>query len=324
MSSDDRIVAIVNPAAGGGRAARRWATEEEHLRARWSGLEIARTEHRGHATTLARQALEDGVPLVVAVGGDGTANEVLTGFVDEDGNNRFPEAELGLLGAGTGGDFLRQLGSPSWSEQLEALDQPGQLVDYGALRFLDHEGAMRVRPFLNGASAGLTGDVVARVLRASRVSRRLLGAKGTYAWYSLRGIMAYDFPPVEVQVDGGEPRSVRLALATANNGQYFGGGMWIAPGAVLDDGLLEIQYAGDISIRQMLGLFGKVFGGKHVGHRLISSARGTRLSMRALDKEVLVEIDGEQPGRLPGELWLVPRGLRLRAAGLGVRLSSPE
>lgn len=316
VRSGKSIVAIVNPAAGSGRAALRWAAEEERLNKRWEGLRIVHTERRGHATEAAREALEDGVRLVIAVGGDGTANEVLAGFTDEQGNNRFADAELGLLGAGTGGDFLRQLGDPQWPEQLAALEQPGRLVDYGALSFVDHEGHRRVRPFLNGASAGLTGDVVARVLRAGRASRTLLGAKGIYAWHSVRSIVGYRYPRVELRVDDGEPRSIALALATANNGQYFGGGMWIAPSALLDDGLLEIQYTGDISTVRMLGLLGKVFGGKHIGHPAITAARGRTMSMRALEDDVLVEIDGEQPGRLPAELWVVPRGLRLRAGGL--------
>lgn len=324
MPTGERIVAIVNPAAGGGRAARRWATAEGQLQERWPQLHIEHTEHTHHATELAREALEGGATMVIAVGGDGTANEVLAGFTDDEGVNRFPDAELGLLGAGTGGDFLRQLGSPPWSDQLQALDEPGHRVDYGALRFVDHDGRSRVRPFLNGASAGLTGDVVARILRASRLGRKLLGGKGLYLWHSVCGIVGYRYPPVELRVDDGEPRSLALALATANNGQYFGGGMWIAPSARLDDGLLEIQYTGDISIGRMLGLLSKVFGGKHVGHPDIVAARGHRLSMRALEDDVLVEIDGEQPGRLPAELWVVPRGLRLRAAGLAKGLSARD
>ncbi|MEM7154373.1 MAG: diacylglycerol kinase family protein [Myxococcota bacterium] len=313
-----RTIAIVNPEAGSGRAARRWAAEEPKLLARWPELKIVHTERPGHATVLAREALEDGVDLVVAVGGDGTANEVLSAFTDEDGTNRFPEAELGLLGGGTGGDFLRQLGSPAWPEQLAALEGPGHVVDYGVMRFVDHEGAQKVRPFLNAASAGLTGHVVARVLGAGRLSRTLLGAKGIYLWHSVGGILSYRNQPVQVQVDDGEPRTLELALATATNGQYFGGGMWIAPKAELDDGQLEVIYTGDISTGRMLGLLGKVFAGKHIGHPKVTAKRGQRLHLRGVRDEdrVLVELDGEQPGRLPAELWIVPRGIRVRVAGL--------
>lgn len=284
---------------------------------RWPGLEVVCTEGPGHATTVGRGALESGAKLVVAVGGDGTANEVLCAFMDDGGVNRFPGAELGLLGGGTGGDFLRQLGSPSWPEMIDALEQPGRTVDYGAMRFVDHDGQSCVRPFLNAASAGVTGHIVARVLQAGGLSRKLLGAKGIYLWHSIAGILGYRNPTVELQVDETEPRRLDLALATATNGQYFGGGMWIAPNARLDDGRLEMIYTGDISKGKLLGLLAKVFGGKHLDHPAVEAGQGQRLHMRSVgDDPVLVEIDGEQPGVLPAEFWVVPDGIRVRVAGL--------
>jgi diacylglycerol kinase (ATP) len=313
-----RIVAIVNPKAGGGRAARRWAEAEPRMRGRWPGLAIEHTDGPGHATSITRRALEDGVGLVIAVGGDGTANEVLGGFTDAEGRNRFPHAELGLLGGGTGGDFLRQLGTPPWADQLDALDQPGRAIDYGVMRFCDHDGHTCVRPFLNAASAGLTGHVVARVLRAGRLSRRLLGRKGIYLWNAVREIFAYRSCAVEVQADGDEPARLGLALAAVTNGQFFGGGMWIAPMAVVDDGRLELLYTGDISTSTLLGLLARIFAGRHLGHPKVA-ARGTRrvrLRPSVEGDVVLVEMDGEQPGRLPAELWIVPGGLRVRVAGL--------
>jgi diacylglycerol kinase (ATP) len=318
VAAADRIVAIVNPTAGGGLALRRWRKTEPTLRERWPGLRIEHTEGNGHATRLARRALEHEARLVIAVGGDGTANEVLTGFVDDHGRNRFPDAELGLLGGGTGGDFLRQLGSPTWDAQLTALDCPGRAIDYGLMRFLAHEGQVRVRPFLNAASVGLTGHVVARVLRAGRVSRRLLGRKGIYLWNSVLEILAYERPRVEVAVEGGEPRCLALALAAVTNGQFFGGGMQIAPMAVLDDERLELLYTGDISTMSLLGLLPKIFKGRHVGHPKVFAQAIQRVRLRPEHEGdvVLVEMDGEQPGRLPAELWIVPGGLRLRVAGL--------
>ncbi|MCA9707043.1 MAG: hypothetical protein KDK70_14410 [Myxococcales bacterium] len=318
MALVERIVVIVNPTAGGGKAIRRWTEAEPQMRERWSRLEIVHTERRGHATEATRAALERGVGLVVSAGGDGTANEVLCGFMDADGRNRFPEAEMGLLGGGTGGDFLRQLGSPPWSEQLDALERPGSAIDYGVMRFVDHDGRLRARPFLNAASAGLTGQVVARVLRAGRLSRRVLGPRGIYAWSSVREIIAHRQLPVRIRVDDQEPRSIGLSLVAITNGQYFGGGMWIAPEAELDDGRLEVLYTGDISTPTLLAMFPKIFSGRHVEHPAVVSSRGQRVRIEPDgdgDDPVLVELDGEQPGRIPAELWVVPGGLRLRVAG---------
>ena len=317
VSLDQRIVVIVNPTAGAGRALRRWTEVEPRMRGRWTNLQVVHTERPGHATEATRVALEDGVSLVVCVGGDGTSNEVLCGFVDEHGVNRFPDAELGLLGGGTGGDFLRQLGSPSWREQLAALEQPGSSIDYGVMRFIDHQGRRCTRPFLNAASAGLTGHVVARVLRAGRVSRRVLGPQGIYLWSSVREIIAHRQQPVRIQVDDDEPSEIDLALVAITNGQYFGGGMWIAPNAELDDGRLEVLHSGGISTLTLLGLLSKIFSGRHVDHPAVVTGQGQRVRVEARedDEPILVELDGEQPGRLPAELWIVPGGLRLRVAG---------
>lgn len=311
--------------AGGGRALRRWVKTEPVLRERWPGLRIEHTGGCGDATRLARRALEDGARLVIAVGGDGTANEVLGGFVDAEGRNRFPEAELGLLGGGTGGDFLRQLGSPPWTAQLEALERPGRAIDYGLVRFCDHDGQVCVRPFLNAASAGLTGHVVARVLRAGRISRRLLGRKGIYLWNAMLEILAHRGRMVAVEVEGEPQGCIALALAAVTNGQFFGGGMWIAPMAAVDDDRLELLYTGDVSTATLLGLLGKIFGGKHVGHPKVSACGARRVCLRPQHEGdvVLVEMDGEQPGRLPAELWVVHAGLRVRVAGLRVPQARP-
>jgi diacylglycerol kinase (ATP) len=318
VPATDRIVAIVNPTAGGGRALQRFTATEALLRERFPGLVVEHTHGRGHATVLARRALEGGARLVIAVGGDGTANEVLGGFMDEAGDNRFRGAELGLLGGGTGGDFLRQLGSPPWDEQLDALARPGRAIDYGLVRLRDPEGRTCVRPFLNAATAGVTGHVVARVLRAGRVSRRLLGRKGIYLWNSVLGILAHRARRVCVEAEGAEPHTLALALAAVTNGQYFGGGMWIAPMAKLDDGRLELLYTGDVSTPTLLGLLGKIFKGRHVGHpKVVARGLGrVRLSPVEAGDVVLVEMDGEQPGCLPAEIWVVPGGLTLRVAGL--------
>ena len=297
---------------------RRWRNTEQQLRERWPGLRIEHTDGHGHATRLARVALESGASVVIAVGGDGTANEVLAGFMDDEGQSRFPHAELGLLGGGTGGDFLRQLGSPPWDAQLAALEHPGRAIDYGLMRFVDPQGHVRVRPFLNAATAGVTGHIVARVLRSGRVSRRLLGRKGIYLWNSVLEILAFRARTVQLEVEGAEPQSLALALAAITNGQFFGGGMWIAPMARVDDGRLELLYTGDVSTGTLLGLLGKIFKGRHVGHPkvLAQGIRRVRLRPRTEGDVVLVEMDGEQPGRLPAEIWIVPGGVRVRVAGL--------
>lgn len=308
------IVAIVNPASSHGRTLRRWPALHEAIAASLPGITVRMTEAPGHATLLCRRALEDGARMVVSIGGDGTNNEVLSGFVDDTGRNRFPDAELGLVHSGTGGDFLRHLGRPSLAQAIAAVAVgPAVQVDYGVATFIDHQGHEAVRPFLNVASAGLSGLVDHHVRRSSR----WIGQTATYVLGSLRALLEYRAKWVEIAIDDAEPVELPLMLVVAANGQYFGGGMWIAPVARCDDGRFDVLHAPHRSRFATTGLLGRVFAGKHVDDPSVVSTGGRVCSVRPRDRDdvVLVDLDGEQPGRLPATFRIVPGGLRVRAAG---------
>ena len=233
------VLAIVNPASSSGRTLRRVPALQRALASRIPEIQIRSTEGPGHATLLARRALEAGARLVVSVGGDGTNSEVLAGFVDGQGRNRFPDAELGLLHAGTGGDFLRHLGRRSADQAIDALAAGAATsVDYGVATYVDDDGRTAVRPFLNVASAGVSGLVDYHVRR----SNRWLGPTATYLLGSVRGIVEFRAKPVAIAIDGGAPVELSMALGVVANGQYFGGGMWVAPRGRCDDGVFEILH----------------------------------------------------------------------------------
>ncbi len=309
------VLAIVNPASSSGRTLRRWPALKSALVDALGEVEIRTTDGPGHATLLTRRGLEGGAGLVISIGGDGTNCEVLGGFVDDAGRNRFPEAELGLLHSGTGGDFLRHLGRRSAVDAIAALASgPAVTIDYGVASFVDTQGRPTTRPFLNVASAGLSGLVDELVRRPNR----WLGPAATYVLGSVRGLMEYVARPVQITVDGGEPVTMPLALAVMANGQYFGGGMWIAPRARCDDGLLDVLYTPGRSRPGMVGLLAKVFRGAHVDVDSVTSTRGRAVELRCVDDHdvVLIDLDGEQPGRLPARFHIEPGALRVRAAGL--------
>jgi diacylglycerol kinase (ATP) len=308
------VLAIVNPASSSGRTLKRWPDLQRALASRLGEVEFRATEAPGHATLLARRALEQGARLVIAIGGDGTNNEVLSGFVDDEGVNRFPDAELGLLHSGTGGDFTRHLGRCAPAQAIAALvDGPAHAIDYGVARYVDTAGHTAVRPFLNIASAGLSGLVDYHVRR----SNRLLGATATYILGSVRAIADLSAKRIVMTLDG-VSQSLPQSLAVAANGQYFGGGMWIAPHARCDDGILDIVHTGIASRVTMLAMLGKVFAGKHLAHPQVESCRAKVMELVPEDPDdvILLDLDGEQPGRLPARFHVVPAGLRVRAAGL--------
>jgi YegS/Rv2252/BmrU family lipid kinase len=306
-------IAIVNPKASSGGAEQRWATIEEALHARIPGLRVRFTEAPGHATHLCREALERGIPTILSVGGDGTANEVLGGFVDpQTGHNRFPDATLALLAAGTGGDFQRMFGRVRVERQVERLFAAApRTIDYGVAHYIDHEGSPRVRPFLNVASIGVSGEVVQRV----NSSDAQLGPTLKYLLGSLEGIAGWRNVQVRVRVDDQPERRIDLTLAIVANGQYFGAGMWVCPNAAIDDGRFDVLEVAGMSRGTLVATLAKVFGGKHLRVRGVSHGHARRVVelVPVWDQaQVPIEIDGEQVGRLPARFELCAAAVRVQ------------
>jgi YegS/Rv2252/BmrU family lipid kinase len=304
---------VLNPRASNGEAARRWPEIEAAMRRHWPNLGVRRTEAREHARTLARKALEDGASMVVSVGGDGTNNEVLWGFVDEEGKNRFPDATLGVIAAGTGGDFQRLFGTLDPVAQVERLaEAKPRTIDYGIASFVGHTGEPIVRPFLNVASMGISGLVD----RYINTGGRALGNTVSYVTASLRGIANWKNRAVELEFEGREPREVDLSLLVLGNGQYFGAGMWACPNAELDDGMLDTILLAGFRRRSIVAVLARVYRGRHLGFPGLEDDRvsGVSLRPRLPGTEVLIDLDGEQPGRLPAQFTVAKRGLRVQVA----------
>ena len=305
-------VAIVNPMAQSGGTEERWQLIREAMRARFPGLQTRRTEAPGHASELCREALDAGAQTIISVGGDGTCNEVLGGFVDaEGGHNRFPEATLAVLAAGTGGDFQRMFGRARLERQVERLcAAQTRTVDYGVARYRDGEGRDCMRPFLNVASVGVSGDVVRRV----NASNAQLGPTAKYLLGSLQGIAGWRNVQIEISRDGGAARRVDLTLGIVANGQYFGAGMWVCPQAAIDDGQFDWLEVTGMSRRTLVATLAKVFDGKHLRVRGVEHGRARQVSMRPVWEQAVVpiEVDGEQVGQLPASFELQVGTLRLR------------
>jgi YegS/Rv2252/BmrU family lipid kinase len=313
-----KTTAIVNPQASSGAAKKRWETVREVLTKRFGALETRYTEAPGHASALCREALEAGADTILSFGGDGTTNEVLCGFVDEQGHNRFPEATLAVLAAGTGGDFQRQFGRVKVQRQVERLCAAQvRVVDYGIAHYTDPEGNTRVRPFLNVASVGVSGEVVRRV----NESDAQLGATVKYLVGSLKGIRAWRNVQVRIEYDdevdhppAGEGHRVDLTLGIVANGQYFGAGMWVAPDALIDDGKFDCLEVTGMSRTKLTATLAKVFRGNHMRTKGITHRHATRVAFTPVwdDADVPIEVDGEQVGRLPARFELAAGALRLR------------
>jgi YegS/Rv2252/BmrU family lipid kinase len=314
-------IAIVNPRASSGAAEKRWALVHEALEHHFPGLESRFTEGPNHAGELARAALESGAETVVSFGGDGTANEVLCGFVDEHGDNRFPDARMAVLAAGTGGDFQRMFGRVKVQRQVDRVcGAEPRMIDYGFAQFTGPDGQTRGRPFLNIASIGVSGDVVRRVngsdSKLGATAKYVVGSlKGIANWRNVQVFVRYD-DEVDQQFGPDEDRGRRidLTLAIVANGQYFGAGMWVCPYAAIDDGQFDCIEVTGMSRTKLTATLAKVFGGNHLRTKGIELRNATRVAFEPVwaDADVPIEIDGEQVGQLPARFDLKRGSLRVQ------------
>jgi len=293
---------LVNPAAGGGRAARVAPVAEEALRA--LGLTVQRSDTRSldHARELAREAAHAG-ETVVGVSGDG----LLGALADELRGH--PGSVLGIVPGGRGNDFARVLGIPNDAHAAATIIADGhvQSVDLGIVQAGDAEP----RAFVGIASAGFDSD-------ANRIANEAPPWLGglVYAYGALRALAAWRPARFEIELDPpGERHAVVGYSVGAANSKAYGGGMKAAPGAMLDDGLLEVMVLGDVSKWAFLTrILPRVFKGTHVEEPEVSVFRAREVVLSA-DRPFAMYADGDPIGDLP---------LRVIAAQAAISVLTPR
>ena len=307
---------IVNPRAANGTTGRHFDDISSAVRAAVGEHGHAFTEGPMHAASLARRALRDGADLVIAAGGDGTINEVVNGFFEEPSHGEPPRpvrpgAALGILPRGTGGDLRRTVGLEhdlrSCAPRLAGEKRP---IDVGRIDFVGPKGLPAARYFINVAEAGVGSDVV----RIANSSSKRLGGKVTFALASLRALAGWRDLPVRWSLDGGPFEEASVTTFAVANGRCFGGGMMVAPGALLDDGLFHVTIWSGYSLADFVLRSGAMYDGSHVNLKgtRTATARSVRLEpARSGSGPVNVEVDGELIGRLPATFTVVPGALRL-------------
>lgn len=308
-----RTVLIINPHSQNGALGRKWPHLSGQIRREFGSFEELRTRGPGDATDLARQAIEDGAERIVAVGGDGTVNEVVNGFFD-DGRLRARNVALGVIPSGTGGDFRKTLHVPNDPVAAARILARGHTrrIDMGKLEYTDDDGGTAVRMFINIASFGLSGLVDDYVNK----SNKRLGGKVSFFLASTRATLHYDNQRVHLEFDG-NPRDavdMTIKLVAVANGRYFGGGMFIAPDAELDDGYFDIVVLGDLGFWEMALNSRRVYKGTHLSLDKVSHRRARIVRAEPADGAVVrLDVDGETPGRLPATFSIMPDALPIVA-----------
>ncbi len=313
MPFAERFLLIANPKAGAGRAGRNLGALQTALSNAGATFDVQTTSSRGEATTLVRKALADGVRGVGVVGGDGTLNEAINGFFDERGAALPTSAWFAPFPAGTGGDFCRSLRIPTKIEAMVAhiTRANARPIDLGWAEYTLENGEKEGRAFLNIASFGLS----AVVDRAIERLPKQIGGRATYFVGALLGMTRYKPAPIAVSVDGEIERETEALTFAIANAEFFGGGMHIAPGALIDDGLLDIVGLEHVSKLRSIAMSSAIYSGRILSEPGITHRRARRFAARTLDPAVRihVEMDGEAPGQLPATFEVRPRALLLRA-----------
>jgi diacylglycerol kinase (ATP) len=302
-----RSFVIVNPSSAAGAAGRRWHRIEKMLRRSLGSFEHAVTRFPNEATALSRAALRDGYEMIVAVGGDGTLNEVASGFFDGC-TAVAPEAVLGVIAVGTGSDFGRTLGQTDLQSACASLGgHDTRAIDVGVARFTRHDGTPATRIFINVASFGVSG-LVARL-----VSPRLkaLSGRAAFTFATLRALVTYRDQTVSLQFDDAPSQSRAITNCAFGNGRFFGAGMQVAPAAKFDDGELDATIWSGFTVLDFIRKRRTLYDGSHVrepGAQTLRLRRATATS----ESIVLLEIDGESAGRLPLQIDVMPLAIRLK------------
>ena len=309
MAAD--IVFVVNPASGNGRTRRRWRDLEHSLRSRLgNSFDVRMTERPGHARELTRTALAVGASTIVSVGGDGTLNEVLNGFLDETGRPWSRDSCLGVLSVGTGADFVKTFQGPNTPDELTRLLQDPSIrtIDAGRCTFATGDGP-RSRYFVNVAEFGSGGAIVDRVNRTTK----FFGGRVSFLLAILRTLPRYRNTRVVYSADEGPRREAIVNDFVVANGRYFGAGLMPAPHADLEDGLFDVVIFGDIDFRTARRNLPALRRGEHLSLKEVSTFRCRTLAIESEGE--MIDLDGEFVGRHPVRFEVLPKAVPVLAGG---------
>ena len=292
---------IVNPIAGANAARRKWPHIHKLLRHSGLSFDYQYTEGVGHAIELARAAASDGYRFLVAVGGDGTVNEVANGILSVAGSK---ETVIGVINTGTGNDFVRSVGIPrDYAHACSCLTGSRRLlIDVGVVQYRKDGQTLR-RFFINAAGVGFDAEVV----EATKRLPKYFGGTIPYVAGILRTLAGYKNKPVVLRVGNGVETRLILSVVVAN-GCYFGGGMRVAPQAELGDSLLDVVTVGDMGKFELLKTLPKIYKGTHINHSKVRMEKATQITIESRER-FLVHADGELLGEGPVSFWLVPSAL---------------
>lgn len=288
---------VFNPRAQGGGGERLARKAARLLEARGVSVEPTPTLARGEARDLAQRLADEGAPLVLACGGDGTISEVADGILRSG-----KPCAAGFLPAGTGNSFLRHFGLTTMPDAARRIASGAhRTIDAGLVRWSGGE-----RHFVNVFGVGF----IAHVARLADARFKLFGA-GAYTLAVFPEVARLRAPRTRLVLDG-EELDERFVLVAVCNTIHTGGGMLIAPNASAQDGWFDVVALRRVGRVALLRMFPLIFSGKHVGHPLVVHRRARNVRIEPDDASPLLA-DGEIFGTTPVDVQMIPHALRILA-----------
>ena len=294
---------IVNPKAGAGKSAKQWPQIMALLKDIGLRFEYDLTEAPGHAIELAKSAVKMGYDLVVSVGGDGTLNEIVNGLYE---NGCIGNVTLGIIGTGTGSDYIRTIGIPrDYKEACQRLLNPQKrLVDLGVVEYTSN-GQLTKRLFVNFAGMGFDAEVV----KATTQRFKALGSRFSYLGGLLNTFLFYKNKEISIMADG-KIEKRRVCAVVVSNGRYGGGSMLVAPDADTQDGLLDVVVIDDVNKLDLLWSLPRIYKGTHLTHPKVIVKRLKEIDLRC-SLRMSIQADGELLGEAPAHFSVLPATLNI-------------
>lgn len=285
---------LINPASGRGRVGQHVASVLNGLASRGDQVIALQGESQQEAAALTRQAVADGLDILVAVGGDGTVHLALQAVVGT-------RTALGIIPLGTGNDGAESVGVPTEMHQAIQTVLAGEAVPFDVGRITSAEGA--VTYFLCVASTGFDSTVNERANHMTRPS-----GEARYVLAMLAELRKFSPIPYRVVIDG-ELVTADAMVVSLGNGPTFGGGMRICPDADMHDGLLTLLWVHRLSRPRLLRLFPSIFHGRHIEHPEVEQRQVGTVHLAASGQ--VAYADGERVCPLPIDVTTVPDGVRI-------------
>jgi YegS/Rv2252/BmrU family lipid kinase len=333
---------VVNPNSSSGLTGKGWNDLYSEIKEALgtTSVEVALTKKAGDGTTLARQFLKQGFKKVVAIGGDGTLNEVANGFFEEPvgiHSNKAaggsssggggeppsdlpplrpinPDAIMGIVPSGTRNVLAKSLGLPEGIANCCKTFQLGKAKKMDAIYVTvtsqeDHSSTMS-RIFLNAAEMGVAGEIIER----SKKVREVVNSRIVSTITSIAATLpTYQSNECEVSLDNNEKKfAIKMTMAVVANGQFLGGGFKVAPHANMSDGLLDLVILKDSGSLKMVDELINMKDGNYQEEDKITYRQARKVSLISKERDVTVTVDGEPIGILPATFEVIPHALTVR------------